>query len=417
MYTFGSISINLGANIVRLSHVRDSRTFFCIGYSFFALGNLANFAALNLAAQSLLEALGAVQFLSNLAFARLVQGDTVRVRDLLSSMLIVCGNILVLSNGSHRSHSVTFAELPDLVSNPSFIIYMATAYTTALILLVLRLRATSLSSSSSSFSRAFSPDCPSGAIASAVCSALIGSNSVLLGKTTVGLLQNAMLPHPQGEVHAAGSVGGDISSWRLTAGVVVLLLWVVHIVYWLVNINRSLKKYSPLFIIPVLQSTWILCTVIGGGLFFKEFDSLSRQQVVSFSSGIAVVCVGVIMLTIGSSSTFEATAAAAASAASGVNNRSDRAGGCRAYISVADEGDDSESIFTAADATITESRVDGCCSRFAFRIKSVLDHPIFGPAGDAASGGGEEELEVLVGVGSSASRASSQGSVTPPPEL
>jgi hypothetical protein len=76
------------------------------------------------------------------------------------------------------------------------------------------------------------------------------------------------------------------------SGVVVLLLWVVHIVYWLVNINRSLKKYrrcfilscltlsissfssssssssspsfsprySPLFIIPVLQSTWILCT-------------------------------------------------------------------------------------------------------------------------------------------------------------
>jgi hypothetical protein len=168
-YTFGSISINLGANVVRLSHVRNSRTFFCIGYSFFALGNLANFAALNLAAQSLLEgpppllplsnlplciflacllqrnmtqsvspprarsaslfiaALGAVQFLSNLLFARLVQGDTVRVRprptqfpahfllfrhsllshflltcqvrDILSSILIVCGNILVLSNG------------------------------------------------------------------------------------------------------------------------------------------------------------------------------------------------------------------------------------------------------------------------------------------------------------------------------
>ncbi len=67
---------------------------------------------------------------------------------------------------------------------------------------------------------------------------------------------------------AAGSVGGDISSWRLTAGtgrypssltafvfkslichndvspagIAVLLLWVVHIVYWLININTSLKR-------------------------------------------------------------------------------------------------------------------------------------------------------------------------------
>jgi hypothetical protein len=62
MYIFGSISINLGANVVRLSHVRNSRAFFCIGYSFFAVGNLANFAALNLAAQSLLEGSNLISF-------------------------------------------------------------------------------------------------------------------------------------------------------------------------------------------------------------------------------------------------------------------------------------------------------------------------------------------------------------------
>jgi len=92
------------------------------------------------------------------------------VRDILSSILIVLGNILVLSNGSHRSHSVTFNELPTLISNPSFIIYIAAAYTIALLLFLLRRRALSLPPSPPSppsFSRAFCPDCPSGAIASA----------------------------------------------------------------------------------------------------------------------------------------------------------------------------------------------------------------------------------------------------------
>ena len=56
------------------------------------------------------------------------------MRDIASSILIVLGNILVLSNGSHRSHSVTFNELPNLISSPSFIIYIAAAYSIALLL-------------------------------------------------------------------------------------------------------------------------------------------------------------------------------------------------------------------------------------------------------------------------------------------
>lgn len=203
--------------------------------------------------------------------------------------------------------SLSFFFSKGLASYPPFIIYVVAAYAAALLLYLLRRRAASLPrSSSSSFFRAFSPDCQTGAIASAVCSALVGSNSVLLGKTAVCVAQNhsnQTLPPfrfivDAGGAHskrnaasppgrrarrcqfftesnremcnssAAASVGGDISSWRLTAGtgrypkfltafvlkslichndvssagIAVLLLWVVHIVYWLVNINTSLKR-------------------------------------------------------------------------------------------------------------------------------------------------------------------------------
>jgi hypothetical protein len=39
----------------------------------------------------------------------------------------------------------------------------------------------------------------------------------------------------------------------LSAGIVVLLLWVVHIVYWLININQSLKRYSQVNIITCFE--------------------------------------------------------------------------------------------------------------------------------------------------------------------
>jgi hypothetical protein len=54
------------------------------------------------------------------------------------------------------------------------------------------------------------------------------------------------------------------------------------------------------------------------------------------------------MLTLGSSSTFEASALAAAASSATHDDRNvrDRSGGGRAYISVADEGEESENIFT-----------------------------------------------------------------------
>jgi hypothetical protein len=88
-----------------------------------------------------------------------------------------------------------------LVFNPPFIIYIAAAYSAAVCLHILRSRASSSPPPSSSFSRAFSPDHPPGAVLSSLSGALIGSSSVFLGRTAVGLMQNAILPHPQVREH------------------------------------------------------------------------------------------------------------------------------------------------------------------------------------------------------------------------
>ena len=53
-----------------------------------------------------------------------------------------------------------------------------------------------------------------------------------------------------------------------------LVLLSVTGIFWLYRMNQSLGLYDPLFIIPLLQSSYILFGVISGGIFFEEFAGL-----------------------------------------------------------------------------------------------------------------------------------------------
>lgn len=61
------------------------------GIGLFAGGNVLNFVSFGFAAQSLLAALGSVQFVSNVVFARLVLKEAVTWRVLCATALIVAG--------------------------------------------------------------------------------------------------------------------------------------------------------------------------------------------------------------------------------------------------------------------------------------------------------------------------------------
>ena len=60
--------------------------------------------------------------------------------------------------------------------------------------------------------------------------------------------------------------------------------------------NSALRKYDAMFIIPVLQALWLLFGVLGGGIFFKEFDSLTSLQFFFFSLGVLILLIGVSIL-------------------------------------------------------------------------------------------------------------------------
>merc|ERR1712000_458689 len=102
IYVIGSIFINLGSNFIRYSHERIKhfetppalwkRYWWIFGFTIFGLGNVFNFVGFMFAAQSLLVALGSIQFVSNLLFARLVNKEPITNKSLLATVIIVIGN-------------------------------------------------------------------------------------------------------------------------------------------------------------------------------------------------------------------------------------------------------------------------------------------------------------------------------------
>lgn len=80
------------------------------------------------ASQSLLTGLGAVQFVSNLVFVKMVLKEEVPPRCVLATFLIVVGNVVLFVFGNKDSPKYSVAELAALNRKDGMAAYMAMAY-------------------------------------------------------------------------------------------------------------------------------------------------------------------------------------------------------------------------------------------------------------------------------------------------
>lgn len=116
-----------------------------------------------------------------------------------------------------------------------------------------------------------------------VWSALIGTQSVVQAKILAELLA----------VHTSGN-DNIFRDWFTYATVAI---WMITTVIWLRRLSKALETFDPLFIIPLLQCSFILFAIISGGTFFEEFNSFDAYQWGGFCFGIIVMFSGLVLLT------------------------------------------------------------------------------------------------------------------------
>lgn len=148
---FGSVMVNFGTNLMKSAHnlfeeteaneleieekmgdkllnkkpksMFNSKNIWALGLTIFCVGCLVNFASFAFAAQSLLAALGTVQFVSNVFFAKFVLGEVLTVRIVVATMIIVGGLLMAILFSNHASESYTSQDLMDLYT-PGYFLFL-----------------------------------------------------------------------------------------------------------------------------------------------------------------------------------------------------------------------------------------------------------------------------------------------------
>lgn len=141
----GSIASNLGVNVQKFSFLKEEKRtaaavtagtatarpprsytrqpLWILGLILVISGSLFDFAALGLAAQSIVAPIGSITLVSNVLFAHFGLKERLSRRDVLGTVLILVGATLSVAFGNHAETAHTMSELRALFGRPLFIAY------------------------------------------------------------------------------------------------------------------------------------------------------------------------------------------------------------------------------------------------------------------------------------------------------
>ncbi|KAI3520626.1 hypothetical protein L1887_10076 [Cichorium endivia] len=296
---FGSIAINFGTNLLKLGHDERERHAILvegingktllrpiisfqswrIGILFFAFGNALNFISFGYAAQSLLAALGSVQFVSNIAFAYFVLQKTVTVKVIVATTFIVLGNIFLVAFGNHQSPVYTQEQLAEKYSNITFLFYCLLLVVVVLMHhYVYRRGELLLAIPGKDLMRYWKLLLP---FSFAVVSGAIGSCSVLFAKSLSNLLRLSM------------SSSYRLDSWFTYS---ILLLFLCTAGFWMARLNEGLSQFDAILIVPMFQIAWTFFSICTGFVYFQEYQVLNALRTAMFILGMISVFIGISLL-------------------------------------------------------------------------------------------------------------------------
>ncbi|XP_010528114.1 PREDICTED: probable magnesium transporter NIPA8 isoform X1 [Tarenaya hassleriana] len=295
---FGSVAINFGTNLLKLGHnEREKQAMqensggktplkpiiyfqtWRVGILFFLLGNCLNFISFGYAAQSLLAALGSIQFVSNIAFAYFVLKKMVTVKVLVATAFIVIGNVFLVAFGNHQSPVFTPEQLAEKYSNISFLIYcLILILIVAFNHFIYRKGELLLSVPGQQLTPYWHMLLP---FSYAVVSGAIGSCSVLFAKSLSNLLRLAM------------SSSYELNSWFTYS---MLLLFLSTAGFWMTRLNEGLSLFDAILIVPMFQIAWTFFSICTGFIYFQEFQVFDALRTTMFISGMMCVFIGISLL-------------------------------------------------------------------------------------------------------------------------
>jgi len=297
-----SVAINIGQNLQSMgakSLSPDQKLWtskvWVVGWICFAVGASGNSIAMAFASSTILVPLESSQFVTNILFAKLVHKAQTSIRQWLGTALALLGTATLCVFGPNNEQCFVLDDFKAFWRSPVWLSYVAVTFSMSGVgwLVYDRLQGWTDQVYKPTVGSGEPPEWVAAALPPlyAVSSALIGGAFFIVHtKALAELLDMA----------ARGVVSPDelLFDWLFWLE---LCLVLVMGAFWLRQMNNSIVLYDAVYIIPLLQASYISFGVVASGIFYQEFGTLASglggaASLPLFILGNLTVVVGVMML-------------------------------------------------------------------------------------------------------------------------
>lgn len=291
---FAAFINNFGLNLQKLAWRRQQagnvsphvyRFYWVVGMILIVMASVCDFVALAFGPQSVIAPLGSLTMVANGIIAPMMHGEKLHKQVLLSTAIIVVGCAMSVAAASHDNNVCDIDSLFALYWTGRFFLY-------ALVLGCIIGSVYWFIKKAEGIRAEYGPGSPEymrvfqyHRISYAGISGIFGAQSVLFARTVSQLF--------------VGSARGGRVFLLYPGTYAVVFCLVACIVAQIYFLNQGLARFESLYNVPIFTSTWIVGTVLGGGIFYGEFASFSLTQALLFPLGIIICCVGVFLLSRG----------------------------------------------------------------------------------------------------------------------
>lgn len=246
------------------------------------VGSIIDFLSFGLAPQSLLAPLAALALVWNLGMASYLLGEQYSKKDVYAAITIFIGTGICVSNAPHDEMEYDLESLIELWETNRMFYYCLTIPS----VLLFHYTLITCSEDAKSVFHSVKPTQKSVSFIRMVgyCgfAGVVGGQSLLFAKSFVELIKSAF--------------NGTDAFWHFHTYFLLFML-VVCLLVQVTYLNHALKHFDSLYVVPVYQSYWILAGVIGGLVYFGEWDAMDAANSRMFLVGIAVTFFGLYILT------------------------------------------------------------------------------------------------------------------------
>jgi len=304
----GSILINLGQNLQakglhNLSATLEENSLskpwrsrmWSIGLSIFVFGSLINFGAFAFAPASVCVALETTQYVTNVLFNKFVNKVTISTRMYCGVFLALAGTVTAVASGPQGVFTFTVDELSGRWTTPLWWVYVVVAggvcITSFLVHKSYRARVCVARARRALGTAAAMPWRKDTILplTFALYSSQFAGIMIVQSKCFSELF----------EINACSQ--GSVNVWGTPFFWIVFVLLATFGCIWLYKMNEALGLFDPLLIIPLMQSMYIVFGVVGGGIYFGEFETMSNSpewwKLIIFVFGILLLLGGLYLIT------------------------------------------------------------------------------------------------------------------------